>query len=1355
MPATERVEPMTSEPYVQRPTSRSELAETQLPRGDPPSSGGRRKRRAPLASNQQRLWMLDRLHGRSSVYNLPRAFEWQGPLFVPALQASLRDLLDRHDALRMHLVERGESAQVEVADELEFRAEFVDLSATPELLHERLEQEAARPFELTGERLFRAAIFRIAPARHVLFLNVHHIVCDGASIAILLSDLASLYEAHVRGLRPSLPPLPRGYLGYGERELAATQSESCRANLERLAALLRGVEPLNLPLDHARPLVFSYRGASCPFTLPPALSEGVRALARGLSTTPYAVLFAAYQLLLARYSGQRDFAVGIPVAGRTIPDEPVVGFFTRTLVVRSDFQGSPTFAELVTRVAQRRLAALAYEQVPFERLVAALDGAHDRSRTPLFQALFSLEETRPQLDPMSGERWQRLWVGNGGAKADLTLVMEHDGEQFSGELEFCTELFERRTIERMIRNFETLLTSVVEEPHRAAMQANMLHADERAELLRVNESALELPAVGGFHELIRAVAQRSPARVAVMDKHGSMSYGELDESSDAWAARLAARGVTRGDRVGVAVGRSRRVLAVNLGVLKAGAAYVPLDPSFPRERLAFMAEDAALTCIVAESASADALPEDGPRVLLAEELEQTAEPSSPPHIVSAPQDLAYIIYTSGSTGRPKGVEVLHGGVVNLLTSMARLPGVTADDRVMAVSTFSFDMCIAELYLPLVAGACTIMAPRTCAADGETLARFIDEYGATLVQATPTTFKLLVEAGLPKQRFKAIGGGEAFPGPLARALSPCCSEVWNGYGPTETTVYATFFRIDDPERPVLIGRPIANTRLYVLDAEQQPVPFGVAGELYIAGAGVSAGYRNRPDLTSARFLRDPFVPDADARMYRTGDLVRMRADGVQYVGRTDSQVKLRGFRIELGEIESVLHAHEAVEHGVVVVRELGPGDQRLVAYLTLKQGRHPTNAELRAHLSAELPSYMVPKLLVRLTTMPMTASGKVDVSLLPDPRTEAPEEDSSRAPPRSSTERALLQIWRRLLATGELGVDDDFFAAGGHSLLAVQLVREINRVFHTHVSLGVIFEAPTIAQQAVRIDSGDHGGGVSVVLLHPGGHKEPLFCICGINLYQSLANEVGAERPVYGLYLPIEGELFEQSGVELDPRDMARQYLTAIRAVQPSGPYHLLGVSFGGALAYEIACQLRAAGQQVGLLTLLDTILPSSVSASRVRQAAKGAVRWARSHLGPLAKALETTPWSAPGARALPKLALENASEGDGEEDGAALTERMRRYQQALFAYERAIPPYEGKVVLVRALEQLKALRGCAPDYGWSRHVRGPLEIWDLPTDHLGMLRPPHVQTLARAIASGGLRTPRTEKIQAQVSSSPP
>jgi amino acid adenylation domain-containing protein len=1298
-----------------------DVREEQQPRHLPPGS------RSPLAPAQRRLWLLDRLEPNTTAYSLPYAFRLGGNVDVRALRASFATLLARHETLRTQLVEQGSEVFARYPEDVPFALEVVEVAAGTAQLEQLLARAAARPFSLRGEPLFRASLF-VLPDDHVLFFNLHHIVCDGWSVELLLEELLESYSAHRSGRVPDLPAIPMRFAEYATHELERAAGERFRLELTRSVARLSGSEPLELPTDRARPPLFDSRGDTVHFIIDDELVRALEALATRCATTPYVVLLAAYELLLARYSGQHDIVVGSPAAGRDSHEsERVVGFFARTLVIRTEIDLDAPFVVLVERVKQSCLAAFEDQHVPFERLVEALNPARDRSRTPLFQTLFSMQGTGPRVD-VSGRAWQQLPTSSRGAKCDLTLLLEHDGTHLFGKLEYSSGLFERPTIERLVANYQTLLSSAISEPARSSASLPMVHELELEALEWTNQTARAIADVGGFYELIRAQARRTPDNVAISDQHGDLSYRELDRRSDSWAALLVERGVQRGSRVGVALSRNARVLEVMLGVMKAGAAYVPLDTSFPRERLKYMADDAGVECIVTERESADALPL-GFDLLLAEDAALDLAAAAPT-VQNSAGDIAYIIYTSGSTGTPKGVEVRHGGVVNLLTSMADVPGCTEHDRVLAVSTFSFDMCIAELYLPLSVGARTILAPRTCAADGATLARFIEDYGATFVQATPTTFKLLVDAGLPRQRFKAIGGGEPFAAQLARELAPCCSEIWNGYGPTETTVYATFYRIDDPERPVLIGKPIANTRLYVLDPQRAQVPFGVVGELYIGGSGVSAGYRNRPQLTSERFLRDPFVNDDSARMYRTGDLVRMRAEGVQYVGRADHQVKLRGYRIELGEIESVLAEHPRVERCAVLVRELALNDQRLVAYVACKDGSPALRDELIAHLERRLPRYMVPRLFVLLDALPMSASGKVERKRLPDPAAPSGEGDAARTPPADSTERMLHEVWQRVLRSDRVGMEDDFFSLGGHSLLAVRLVDEINRAFHTSLSLSLVFDSPTIRAQAARINLGDHTGGVSVVALRRGGTNPPLFCICGINLYQGLADQLDADRPVYGLFLPVEGELFRDASLELDARDMAREYLTALRTVQPHGPYYLAGVSFGGVLAYEIAQQLAAEGEQVALLALLEVILPHARRVSRARRLlrrVRDAAEAAPALLTTVRSKLTTLAWRTRSAQGVEPAQASEAALVDVEQ---LMDHRMQRYHDALAHYVESMSPYAGDVVLVRGRDQVRAMPGIADDYGWRRYVGGKLTRIDIGGDHLGILAEPHVRQLA-------------------------
>jgi amino acid adenylation domain-containing protein len=1279
---------------------------------------------APLTPPQRRLWLLDRLQPACSAYSMPYALEIEGPLDELALCDSLAALVRRHDALRTEVFERDGEAYTRVVAHACCATEVVDVTDGYDALERLMHAEVLRPFDLTRAPLFRAKLYRLAAHRHVLFFNISHLVCDGWSIEVLLRELRALYALRRDGAGSPPPPLARSFSQCARREVELACGPLFEDALARTVERLRDIEPLDFPADRLRPALFRYAGAACDLVLSAQRVAAIRNLARAQGTTPQIVLLGAYILLLSRYSGQTDLTIGCPIAGRDQTElEAVVGFFARTLVVRTRVDPDESFADWLDEVREACFAAYEDELAPFERVVERLNPPRDRSRTPLFQALFSLQQIESRAALFAGARCVQRRLPAQGAKTDLTLLFEDDGSTVVGRLEYNIDLFAPETMARFVRNYLTLLDNVLADPERAVSRIGIVHGDELAQLERTHRGADAARRELAFVEIFAEQVRRTPDRVALIDQHGGLTYRELDASSDRWAARLRAENLGAGGRLGVALGRSRRMLEVTLGIWKVGAAYVPLDPTFPPARLAYMLEDSAVACIVSEQAFAHAFVMPGRRFLLAEQVEREPLPTSAPRTCGGADELAYIIYTSGSTGRPKGVEVTQSGLVNLLASMAREPGCGPDDRVLAVSTFSFDMCIAELYLPLTVGARTIIAPRTCAADGALLSQYIDRYGATLVQATPTTFHLLVQAGLPRQRFKAIAGGEVLSSSLARALGAACPEVWNGYGPTETTVYATFQRVIDSEAPVLIGQPVANVSLYVLDEHLQRVPFGVTGELYIGGAGVSRGYCNQPELTRMRFFSDRAPFATNERVYRTGDLVKMRPEGLEYVGRRDHQIKLRGYRIELGEIESALASHPAVRRAVVVVRPFGSDDRRLVAYVATG-GEVIAPEILRSFLRSLLPAYMVPPHLVLMAELPLTQSGKVDRNRLPEPLCELFVDAKLGPSAEGELERVLLDLWKQVLGRSGIGPNDDFFALGGHSLLAVRLVHEINRALHTRLSLSVVFDSPTVREQAARIDCGEHGGGVSIVPLREGGNAEPLFCICGINLYQALARRLPADRPVYGLFLPIEERLFEQGAIELNVQEMARSYCAAVRSLQATGPYFLAGISFGGALAFEIARQLRAEGEAIGLLAALDTILPSARREALVP--------------GPAMHALRAVAAGARAARAWIERTTGGTSQrarADSDELTRSLSHtRMLGYQRALASYDRHVRTYDGDLVLVRARRTAGIGLKYAADYGFRRHVRGRLIRLEHGGQHLDMLAEPGVAELAQLLA---------------------
>jgi amino acid adenylation domain-containing protein len=1087
------------------------------------------------------------------------------------------------------------------------------------------------------------------------------------------------------------------------------------------------------------------------------------ALADGRGTTLEHALLAAFQLLLSRYSGQRDLLTGYGVANRALPESRgLVGRLGNTVIVRTNLDDDPSFLELLERVRTGCFAAARHEDVPFALVEKAL--APETSSGSLFQARFQFRNSSAPRPGAVLSTWTPLALPTTAVETEIGLAVEQGDRGLSARLEYSTDLFEPETAERMARNYARLLAAAVNRPDSPVSELALIHADEQRALRLLNATEAPVPEARGFHAMIAAQAGRTPERVAVIWGENELTYGELERSANQLANLLVERGVKRGMRIGIAVGRNQLLLMATLAVAKAGAAYVPLDPEYPSERLAYMIDDATIPLILSESAVRARLPEGSfQTILLDQEADALgARSERPPEVGNEPSDVGYVIYTSGSTGRPKGVQVPQGAIVNFLASMASVPGCTEDDRLIAVTTLSFDIAVLELFLPLTVGARTIVASRECLVDGERLAALIERHDATIMQATPVTWQLLLDAGWAGRpdSFKALCGGEAFPRRLAQRLIPRCASVWNMYGPTETTVWSTCQRLTNPEAPILVGKPIANTETYVLDAGRRVAPFGVAGELYIGGLGVTHGYLERPELTAERFVEDTFSGRPGARLYRTGDLARQWPHGLELIGRADNQVKLRGHRIELGEIEALLESDTEVSRAAVVVREFGAGDSRLVAYVT-RSGDEPVGeARLRAALGARLPGYMVPGHFVELPRMPLTPNGKIDRKALPMPDTLASAPTvRAREQPVNAIEELLLTVWQRLLRFDEIGVTDDFFDLGGHSLLALKLLQGINETCKLELPLSFVFEARTIRKQAESINAGQRASGPTVVPLQTGA-ESPLFCICGISLYQTLARRLGPDRPVYGIFAPAEQTMLEDGHVRFGVRELAAEYVRAIVETHPRGPYYLAGVSFGGSLAYEVAQQLRAAGRDVGFVAILDVVVePEAASSQRawttdriVRVVERGPRYWLEKAREIARRAVDSAQHEAREARELvrrkllvrlpeewlkhlPGFAASGApSSTDPADELARLHDlRDRHYDRAWREYREQLEPFDGTVVVVRARdEQRDELVG--DDCGWSRYVASDkLHCHTIPGDHLGILQEPNVALLADAL----------------------
>ncbi|WP_434300845.1 amino acid adenylation domain-containing protein [Corallococcus exiguus] len=1042
----------------------------------------------PLSFAQQRLWFLHQLEPGSPLHHIPAAVRLTGELDVAALSGALGALVRRHEALRTTVDERDGVPVQRVLAHLDVTPRVEDLTDVPAArreaeMHRRLREEACRPFDLTHGPLLRALLLRTGEREHVLLLVVHHLVADGWSLGVLVREVGALYAALREGRDATLPALPVRYVDYTVWHREWLKGDVLESQLAWWRKQLAGApQVLELLGDAPRPPVQSYRGAKRPVRLSAELTRAVRELAVREGVTPFMVLLAAFQAVLHRYSGQEDVCVGTPVAGRTHAElEGMVGVCINTLVLRTRVEGQRSFRELLARVREVTLGAYAHQDVPFELLVQALQPARSRSHAPLFQAMLILQPASAVSPALPGVEARLEDVDTGTAQYDLTLSLHQVQGALEGTLEYSTDLFQASTAARLVSNLETLLTGAVAEPSRAVSQLPLLSEDERRRVLGEWNATRRPYEDAGLAALLEAQAARTPDAVALVCGTERLTYRALHRRANALASRLRAEGVGPEVVVGLCVRRSVELVVGMLGILKAGGAYLPLDPNYPAERLAYMLEDSGARLLLTQASLDGTLGADGVRPVLVDAPDARGEASEHgPGDGAGPEHLAYVLYTSGSTGRPKGVQVVQRNVANFFAGMDERVPVGPRPVWLAVTSVSFDISVLELLWTLARGFQVVVHGDEVGA-ASVLAE-VRQHAVTHLQGTPSLARaLLLEPGaedvLGTLRCLLVGG-EALPPALAASLARRLPRrLLNMYGPTETTVWSSTHTVGAAESPVPIGRPLANTELYVLDAHLRPVPGGVAGELYIGGEGVVRGYRGRPELTAERFISDPFSGRPGARLYRTGDLARWKADGtLEFLGRVDFQVKVRGFRIELGEVEAVLARHPGVQAAVVSAREEAPGDRRLVAYAVPRPGHTLDVSSLREHLRRGLPEYMVPSAFVVLAALPLTPNGKVDRKALPAPegRGLEPRREAFVAP-RTPIEERVAGLWARLLQVERVGLHDDFFELGGHSLLAARLVAAVRASFGVEVPLRDVFSAPTVAGLAERLQAAAGGG----------------------------------------------------------------------------------------------------------------------------------------------------------------------------------------------------------------------------------------------------------------------------------------
>jgi amino acid adenylation domain-containing protein len=1053
----------------------ADTSASQTPTPKPALTVPRAPREGPLRCSfaQEQFWLVDRLTPGSSAYNFSWPMRLKGRLDTDALGRAVAAIVSRHEALRtrftatdgqpMQIVEKTGAAALEL----------VDLAGEPDpqdAARRLIEEQTAAAFDLSRGPLLRVVLMALGEHEHVLLIVVHHIVFDGVSKVVLYRELGELYEAFAAGREPSLPAPSIQYGDYAEWQRSQLDPGRLERELAHWRAQLEGAPTaLELPTDRPRPAVSSLRGARHRASLSGDLRQALEALARGEGATFFMAILAAFEVLLYRYTGQEDLLVGTPVDTRTVRElAPVIGPFINTVVIRGQLSGSAGFRELLRGVQQRTIDALEHQELPFERLVAAIAPERDLSRHPLFQALLALNpaETGLRLEGVDVSDLEPAWSG---ARVDLFLILDDLPQGLEAIWEYSTDLFEPATIERMAGHFMRLLEEIVADPDRPIDDLALLGERERTLLTEEwNRTEAEIPPQR-LEQLVAEQARLAPDRVAVRFEGRELSYGELDVRANRLANRLTALGAGPGELVGVCLNRSEELLVALLATMKTGAAYVPIDPGFPPARQELMLTDAQVRVLLSEETLLASLPVSGATVLCVDRDrdEVALQSSAPPAHDAGDEGLAYVIYTSGSTGKPKGVEIEHRALVNLLCAMRERPGLTAEDVLVAVTTLSFDIAGLELYLPLIAGAQVVIASAQTATDPRALARLLESSGASVMQATPTTWRMLIDSGWTgRAGLKALCGGEALPPALADELLAHVSELWNMYGPTETTIWSTCAHVRAPGEPLSIGRPIANTTLHVFDRSGGPAPIGVPGELAIGGAGLARGYRNRPELTAERFVAGGL---GDERLYRTGDLARYRPDGtLQFLGRLDHQIKLRGFRIELGEIEATLGAHPAVAAAAATLHDGPQGEPSLIAYV-VADGEPADPEELRRFLAESLPAYMVPAAIVALERLPLTPNAKIDRKALPAPELPASSDDLY-VKPRNATEAVVAEVFCEVLGVDRAGANDDFFELGGQSLLAARLISRLDARLEIELPLRALFETPTVAGLAAGVEA---------------------------------------------------------------------------------------------------------------------------------------------------------------------------------------------------------------------------------------------------------------------------------------------
>ncbi len=1313
----------------------------------------------PASPGQMRLWFLENFEPGNRAYNLPFDYHIKGELDESILEKTIDLLIERHESLRTVIQSSGGEPFQKVLEHIPFHLKVENLEHLTNEDKDALTAQYSKEnemhiFDLGKGPLFICRLVKISVTESILLINMHHAISDGWSVKILVDEMGLIYTALKQQKPVPLSQLPITNTDHSVWQNNWLKSEACKKQLDYWMGELNGVpELLQLPMDFPRPKNQTYDGDEVQFTIDQDITQQLVNFSKKHDGSLFVTLLSIFNTLISRYSSQEEFVIGIPISGRIYEEEEsLVGMVINNFPLRITPLDQMTFPEMFEMCMKKFYQAYENQLLPIDRIVEELKITRTPNISPLFQVMFNLLDMFDKEISLADSKMEVIDRRRHISQFDLSLHIYETKKTLNCVLEYNTNLFKRSRIERMAGHFLEMVKSLMIEPEQKLKNIPILTEKEKEVILgEWNATTVEFPREKCIHQLFEDQVLKTPNITAIRDDRKKVTYTELNEKSNKLARYLHDSGAVEGSLVSICMERSTDILVALLAVLKAGCTYIPLDPIYPKDRLALILEDGNPALMITEKKLLESLPQTKTKNIFIEEFEAYKDYSGENTDFSVtPNTVAYLIYTSGSTGKPKGVQLEHFSVVNFLASMAKQPGITPEDVILAVTTISFDIAGLEMYLPILYGASIFIASQETSMNPDLLIQKIEESKATILQATPVTFRMLNSAEWKGAKgLKILCGGEAMPKELAYDLISKCGELWNMYGPTETTVWSTVEKVEINENDKIgyinLGRPIDNTFIYVLNTEFQPVPIGYPGELFIGGDGLARGYFNLPAMTQEKFLPDPFSDIPGARMYRTGDLVQQTEEGkLEFLNRVDSQVKIRGFRIELGEIESAISQYSTIKNNVTIVREDTLGDKKLVAYI-IKEEEEIDIAELRMFLKTKIPDYMVPSAFVFIDQFPLTPNGKIDRKVLPSP-VEAPQQAKDYIEPNTETEKKLAAIWSDVLKIKQIGTDEDFFEIGGHSMVAVTLMVKIEKQLGVRLPLAILFDHSNIHDMALLIDKkSEQVNWGSLVPIRSKGTKKPLYLVhgAGLNLllYTTIVAGLDPDQPVFGLQAKgLDGVDEPLYTIE----EIAAYYNEEILKIDQSGSYALAGFSMGGQLAYEMAKQLVEAGYKVSFLGVFDTV-SENVSDRHIPFFKRYRLRIIRFYnqvmwtIGTfLKKPLDQKfgfvlmKWKSLKQKITKDdytIKPEGASLGKQSELPKYLHKVHRANYIALDRY--ILPPYPGKLTLFRAMHQTFYIADPVK-YGWAEYVK-EMQILDIPGEHSTIFAPPNDVLFAKEL----------------------